>query len=66
MCQWLASHSPASIKDLMKAFKIPKTTAHRRIGKLVSEGWIEVHGSGRSTYYVLRYGYTDSETKAGR
>lgn len=50
----------------MKAFKIPKTTAHRRIGKLVSEGWIEVHGSGRSTYYVLRYGYTDSETKAGR
>ena len=66
MCQWFASHSPASIKDFMKAFKIPKTTTHRRIGKLVTEGWIEVHGSGRSTYYALRYSYTDSETKVGR
>lgn len=66
MCQWLASHSPASIKDFMKAFKIPKTTAHRRIGKLVTEGWIEVLGSGRSTCYLLRYVSTDSETKVGR
>jgi hypothetical protein len=31
-----------------------------------NKGWIEVHGSGRSTYYVLRYIYADSETKAGR
>jgi len=66
LCQWLASYSPATIKDLMKTFHIPKTTAHRRIAKLVSEGYIEVHGSGRTTFYALRYGPIDSGTKVGR
>ena len=54
LCKWLVSHGPASIQDIMTAFHIPKTTAHRRIAKLISDGWIEVHGSGRSTNYVLR------------
>jgi len=34
--------------------------AHRRITKLMADGWIEVRGSGRSTKYVLStdYGYS--------
>ena len=37
----------------MGAFHISKTTVHRRITKLIADGWIEVHGSGRSTNYAL-------------
>ena len=44
----------------MEVFHFSKTTAHRRITKLMADGWIEVHGSGRSTKYVLStdYGYS--------
>ncbi len=53
LCQWLVSHGPASIQDIMAAFHIPTTTAQRRLTKLIADGWIEVHGSGRSTNYAL-------------
>ena len=53
LCQWLASHGPASIQDIMAAFHIPKTTAHRRMKELKDDGWIEVRGSGRHTKYLL-------------
>ena len=38
---------------VMCAFHISKTKVHRRITKLIADGWIEVHGSGRSTNYAL-------------
>lgn len=66
LCQWLVSHGPASMQDIMAAFRIPKTTAHRRLTKLIADGWVEVHGSGRSTNYVLRDASTYSGTKAER
>ena len=53
LCRWLALHGPASMQDNMGAFHISKTTVHRRITKLIADGWIEVHGSGRSTNYAL-------------
>jgi len=60
LCRWLISHGPASMQDIMGVFHFSKTTAHRRITKLMADGWIEVHGSGRSTKYVLStdYGYS--------
>lgn len=60
LCRWLVLHGPASMQDIMGAFHISKTTVHRRIAKLIADGWIEVRGSGRSTNYVLRaaYGYS--------
>ncbi|MBE9530545.1 MAG: MarR family transcriptional regulator [Proteobacteria bacterium] len=54
LCRWLVSHGPASMQDIMRAFHFSKTTAHRRITKLIADGWIEVRGSGWSTNYVLR------------
>jgi predicted HTH transcriptional regulator len=53
LCRWLVLHGPASMRDIMEAFHISKTTVHRRITKLIADGWIEVHGSGRSTNYAL-------------
>jgi uncharacterized membrane protein len=54
------------MQDIMEAFHFSKTTAHRRITKLIADGWIEVHGSGRSTNYVLRTAYGYSEKKEER
>ncbi|MCI0555427.1 MAG: putative DNA binding domain-containing protein [Anaerolineae bacterium] len=54
VCEWLASHGPATIRDLMADLDVSKTTAHRRISKLIAEGWIEVLGSGKNTSYGLR------------
>ena len=53
LCRWLVLHGPASMQDIMEAFHISKTTVHRRITKLIANGWIEVHGSGQSTNYAL-------------
>jgi DNA-binding MarR family transcriptional regulator len=54
---WVIHHSfckkDRKIVDIMGAFHISKTTVHRRITKLIADGWIEVHGSGRSTNYAL-------------
>ena len=60
LCRWLISHGPASMQDIMGVFHFSKTTAHRRITKLMADGWIEVRGSGRNTKYVLStdYGYS--------
>jgi len=66
VCQWLVSHGPASIQDFMAALNIPKSTAHRRIAKLIADGWIEVHGAGRSTRYVLRKALRYGEIKMVR
>jgi hypothetical protein len=41
------------MQDIIGAFHFSKTTAHRRITKLMADGWIEVRGSGRSTNYAL-------------
>ena len=53
LCRWLVLHGPASMQNIMEAFHISKTTVHRRITKLIADGWIEVRGSGRSTNYAL-------------
>ena len=66
LCRWLISHGPASMQDIMEAFHFSKTTAHRRITKLIADGWIEVHGSGRSTNYVLTTAYRYSGKKEER
>jgi ATP-dependent DNA helicase RecG len=66
LCRWLVLHGQASMQDIMGAFHIPKTTAHRRITKLIADGWIEVHGSGRSTNYALSTAYGYSGKKAER
>jgi ATP-dependent DNA helicase RecG len=60
LCRWLVLHGPASMQDIIGAFHFSKTTAHRRITKLMADGWIEVRGSGRNTKYVLStdYGYS--------
>jgi ATP-dependent DNA helicase RecG len=54
ICEWLIEHSPALMRDLMTALDLPKTTAHRRISKLVREAWVEVSGSGQNTTYRVR------------
>jgi ATP-dependent DNA helicase RecG len=51
ICEWLIEHGPALMRDLMTALDLPKTTAHRRISKLVRDGWVEVSGSGQNTTY---------------
>lgn len=66
MCAWLASHGPASLNDLMGAFHLPKTTAHRRMMKLVADGWVEVQGAGRTTRYTVRHGSVPSGTNVER
>ena len=54
VCQWLINNSPASISDLMKGLGISKATAHRRVSKLVADGWVEVFGSGPRTAYQMK------------
>ncbi len=54
ICGWLVSHGPASLKDLMKSFQLPKTTAYRRITYLITEGWVEAHRSERTIVYTFR------------
>ena len=65
LCRWLISHGPASMQDIMGVFHFSKTTAHRRITKLMADGWIEVRGSGRNTKYVLStdYGYSGKKVE---
>jgi predicted HTH transcriptional regulator len=53
ICQWLSTQGKASIIQLMDFFNLPKTSMHRRISKLVEDGWIVSHGSGRGTYYIV-------------
>jgi len=53
ICQWLSAQGKASIIQLMDFFNLPKTSMHRRISKLVEDGWIVSHGSGRGTYYIV-------------
>jgi ATP-dependent DNA helicase RecG len=66
MCEWLVAHGSASIKDFIAVFHLPKATVHRRLTRLVAEGWLEAHSAGRSFYYSLRHSPTilgQSETK---
>ena len=66
LCRWLISHGPASMQDIMGVFHFSKTTAHRRITKLMADGWIKVRGSGRNTKYVLSTDYGHSGKKEER
>lgn len=56
ICQWLSHKGQASIREFMKVFSLPKATMNRKISKLVNDGLIKVHGSGRGTFYTLHYG----------
>ncbi len=40
-----------------------KATMHRRLAKLMKDGWIKVHGSGRGTFYTIDYGQKVAELK---
>ena len=56
ICQWLSHKEQATIKEFLEAFSLAKATMNRRLAKLVKDGLIKVHGSGRGTFYTLDYG----------
>ena len=62
ICQWLSHKEKASIREFLEAFSLPKATMNRRLSKLVKEGLVRVHGSGRGTFYTLDYGPNVHET----
>jgi len=53
----------ATIREFMEEFSLAKATMHRRLSKLVKDGLIKVHGSGRGTFYALDYGPNVFEPK---
>ncbi len=63
ICQWLSHKERATIKEFLEAFSLAKATMHRRLAKLMKDGWVNVHGSGRGTFYTLDYGQELSELK---
>ena len=63
ICQWLSHKERATIKDFLEAFSFAKATMNRRLAKLAKDGLIQVHGSGRGTFYTLDYGPGVFETK---
>ena len=63
ICQWLSHKGRATIREFQEAFSLAKATMNRRLAKLVKDGLIKVHGSGRGTFYTLDYGPGVFETK---
>jgi ATP-dependent DNA helicase RecG len=63
ICQWLSHKERATIKEFLEAFSLAKATMHRRLAKLMKDGWVKVHGSGRGTFYTIDYGQELSELK---